>query len=132
MLTMKGRPGRPRKSEEEKRSEVISVRVSERERRIIEENAVGQDLSTFLRQAGMGQQQPGRIPLIDRWTAGQFSRIGNNLNQLVRLIHTGRIPEHLEALLQRMYREIVKLRRRLLGCPDDGSKSSNAELENPT
>jgi hypothetical protein len=115
MSSLKRQGGRPRKSDEEKRSGVIGVRVTEEERRIIERNADGQDLSSFLRQAGMGQLRRGRIPLVFREIAGQLSRIGNNLNQLVRLAHTGRFPAHLEALLQRFYAEVVKWRRQLLG-----------------
>jgi hypothetical protein len=91
------------------------VRVSEEERTIIEKNADGRDLSTFLRQAGMAQQQPGRIPLANRETLGQLSRLGNNLNQLVRLAHAGRFPAHLEALLQRFYDLVAKWRREQLG-----------------
>jgi hypothetical protein len=63
----------------------------------------------------MAQRRPGRIPLANREIAGQLSRLGNNLNQLVRLAHTGRFPAHLEALLQRIFQEIVKWRRQQFG-----------------
>lgn len=111
-------PGRPRKPDALKRSVVIGVRVSEEEKAIIEENADGRDLSTFLRQAGMAQQppgQPGRIPLANREVLGQLGRLGNNLNQLVRLAHTGRFPAHLGALLQRFYDLVAKWRQEQLG-----------------
>lgn len=111
-------PGRPRKPAATKRSGVIGVRVSEEERIILERNADGQQLSAFLRQTGLGQRRPGRIPRAHREIAGQLSRIGNNLNQLVRLAHTGRFPAHLEGLLQRIFREIVKWRREVFGQPE--------------
>lgn len=111
-------PGRPRKLAEEVRSEVIVLRVSMREKAIIEKNADGRELSAFLRQAGMAQQQPARVPLANREISGHLSRWGNNLNQLVRLAHTGRFPAHLEALLQRLYDLIIKWRRELLGEPE--------------
>lgn len=91
------------------------MRVSEEERIVLERNADGQQLSAFLRQAGMAQRRLGRIPLANREIAGQLSRLGNNLNQLVRLAHTGRFPAHLEALLQRIFQEIVKWRRQQFG-----------------
>jgi len=94
------------------------VRVSEKERIVIEKNADGRDLSTFLRQAGMAQQQSARVPLANREISGHLSRYGNNLNQLVRLAHTGRFPEHLESLLRRLYDLMVKWRRELLGEPE--------------
>src|SRR5881394_383862 len=89
-------PGRPRKSADEQRSDVIGVRVSKREKAVIESNADGRELSAFLRQAGMAQQQRGRVPLANREISGHLSRYGNNLNQLVRLAHAGRISDHLE------------------------------------
>jgi Bacterial mobilisation protein (MobC) len=47
--------------------------------------------------------------------AGHLSRYGNNLNQLVRLAHTGRFPDHLEPLLRRLHDQIIRWRRELLG-----------------
>ena len=82
---------------------------------ILERNADGQQLSAFLRQAGLGQERPGRVPRANREIAGQLSRLGNNFNQLVRLAHTGRFPAHLEGLLQRILHEIVSLRREVFG-----------------
>jgi hypothetical protein len=117
-------PGRPRKSADEQRSDVIGVRVSPKEKAIIEKHADGRELSAFLRQAGMGQQQPARVPLANREISGHLSSIGNNLNQLVRLAHVGRCPDHLEAFLRRMYDLIVKWRRELLGEPNDCKNSS--------
>ena len=110
--------GRPRKSADEQRSEVIGVRVSKREKAVIERNADGRDLSTFLRQAGMAQQPRARVPLANREISGHLSRYGNNLNQLVRLAHAGRFPDHLEPLLRRLYDLIIKWRRELLGDPE--------------
>lgn len=110
--------GRPRKSADEQRSDVIGVRVSKRERAIIEKNADGRELSAFLRQVAMAQQPRARVPLANREIAGHLSRYGNNLNQLVRLAHTGRFPDHLEPLLRRLHDLIVRWRRELLGEPE--------------
>ncbi len=110
--------GRPRKAADEQRLDVIGVRVSRKERAIIEKNADGRELSAFLRQAGMAQQPRARVPLANREIAGHLSRYGNNLNQLVRLAHTGRFPDHLEPFLRRLYGLIVKWRRELLGEPE--------------
>src|SRR3954463_2796552 len=95
--------GRPRKSTDEQRSDVIGVRVSKRERAIIEKNADGRELSAFLRQAGLAQQPRARVPLANREIAGNLSRYGNNLNQLVRRAHPGSFPDHLGPLLPRLH-----------------------------
>lgn len=124
-------PGRPSKPAEERRSGVISVRVSEKERHVIEQNADGRDLSTFLRQAGMGKQSSVRVPLANREILGHVSRYGNNLNQLVKLAHTGRIPTHLEAFLRRFYAQVVKWSRELLGGLEEADEFSGLEPTDP-
>jgi len=96
---------------------VIGVRVSEEEMAILEENSDGQDLSGFLRRAGLGEERAGKIPRANREIAGQLARIGNNVNQLVRLAHTGRFPPYLEPVLKRVFQELARYRRELLGRP---------------
>lgn len=49
----KRRPGRPRAAVTDKRSGVIKVAVSMRDRLALEEKAAGQPLSRFLRERGL-------------------------------------------------------------------------------
>jgi hypothetical protein len=49
----------------------------------------------------------------------QLSRLGNNLNQLTRLVHTGRVSPRLEPLLVKIRDQIDAFRRQLLGLGDD-------------
>jgi hypothetical protein len=112
-----GVPGRPPKPQEKRRSTIVGVRFSEEELQAVEERADGQPLSSYLRRAALGVAPQGGVPRANRAIAGQLAKIGNNLNQLVRLAHTGRSHAALAPLLGRLLAEVTKYRQELLGSP---------------
>lgn len=114
-----GRPGRPRKAPDELRSIRIRIRLSERELAWLKEQAEGRPLPGWIRQRLLGEPKSPlhRIPVANRVIAGQFAKIGNNINQLVRLVHTGRFVQRLEPLLHQLYEMLVQFQRELLGGP---------------
>ena len=115
-----GKPGRPRKAPDQLRSHRVRIRLSENEFALLKQRADGTPLPTWIRERLLGEPgapPPQRIPLANRALAGQAARWGNNLNQLVRLAHTGRFPAHFKPFLHRFYEAVVKYQRDLLGGP---------------
>jgi hypothetical protein len=93
------------------------VRLSEEDFEILERRADGQFLSTYLRQIALGKERKTMIPAANREIAGQLARIGNNLNQLVRLAHTGRYPGQFESTLRLLYEKLAEYQRQLVQGP---------------
>ncbi len=114
-----GKPGRPRKSPDKLRTHRIRIRLSEGELALLKERAEGRPLTSWIRERLLDDQRgPLRvIPLANRKIAGQLAKIGNNINQLVRLAHTGRFPAHFKPLLHKLYEMIARYQRELLGGP---------------
>jgi hypothetical protein len=77
------------------------------------------DLSTYLRHLLSKRRIPPIAPAPTLAMIQQLSRLGNNLNQLTRLAHTGRVSPRLEPLLEQIRGEIEAFRRQLLGFGDD-------------
>lgn len=115
----RGKPGRPRKSPEKLRSKRIRIRVSESELAVLEEQAADLPLPRWIRERLLGEPKSSlqKVPSANREIAGQLAKLGNNLNQLVRLAHTGRCPLQLEPLLRKLYQLLAKYQRELLGGP---------------
>ncbi|MFP5288012.1 MAG: plasmid mobilization protein [Thermoanaerobaculia bacterium] len=114
-----GKPGRPRKPAEKLRSKRIRIRVSEIELALLEEGAAGMPLPRWIRERLLGEPKSSlpAVPPANREIAGQLAKLGNNLNQLVRLAHTGRLSPALEPLLREIYRVLARYQRELLGGP---------------
>jgi hypothetical protein len=114
-----GKPGRPQTSPEKLRSKRIRIRLSETELALLEERAAGQPLPRWIRERLLGEPKSSlqKVPSANREIAGQLAKLGNNLNQLVRLAHTGRFPLHLEPLLKQLYQALARYQRELLGGP---------------
>jgi hypothetical protein len=113
----KGQPGRPRKPARKRLSLWIRVRLSEEDLGTLRSRAGGQPISTYLRQAGLGRDRRSKIPAANLEIAGQLARVGNNVNQLVRLAHTGRYPVQFESVLRQLCEMLAKYQRELLGSP---------------
>lgn len=113
------KPGRPQKAPDKLRSQRIRIRLSESELALLRERAEGKPLTTWIRERLLGEPgaPPQGIPLANRLIAGHLAKIGNNINQLVRLAHTGRFPAHFKPLLHRLYEAIAQYQRELLGGP---------------
>jgi hypothetical protein len=75
--------------------------------------AAGVTVGTYLRHLVRGQPPTGRWPLA-RAAIVQLARVGNNLNQLVKLAHSG-APLSLElyAVVQQVLAEVRRVRRAL-------------------
>jgi hypothetical protein len=110
-------PGRPPKPPSKKRRHLIRVWVSEEELDEIMRNAEGEPLSVFLREAGQKRERAGEVPRANREHWLRLSKLANNLNQAVRLAHTGRVPVYLEALLRQILQVLTVIQRELLGGP---------------
>jgi Bacterial mobilisation protein (MobC) len=114
-----GKPGRPRLRPEKLRSKRIRIRLSESELSLLEEQAAGEPLPSWIRERLVGEPRSSlqTVPSANREIAGQLAKIGNNINQLVRLAHTGRFPFRLEPLLKELYQRLARYQRELLGGP---------------
>lgn len=96
----------------------LSFRVTEAELSEITSRArlAGLDRSAYARRATLGQRIVAlRVPAIHLEAIGQLQRIGNNLNQAVRLVHEGRLSPDLEASVEGVRRLLLDLRRSLRG-----------------
>ena len=116
---MPGTPGRPRKPPDKLRSQRIRIRLSESELALLKERAEGRPLPSWIRERLLEEPKGPLpvIPLANREIAGQVAKLGNNINQLVRLAHTGRFPAHFKPLLHQLYEAIARYQRELLGGP---------------
>jgi Bacterial mobilisation protein (MobC) len=81
--------------------------------------ALSLDLATYLRYLVLNRHIPAVAPAPTLMMIRQLSRLGNNLNQLTRLVHTGRVSPRLELLLEQIRDEINAFHRQLLGLDDD-------------
>lgn len=93
--------------------------MSESELALLEEQAEGRSLPEWIRERLLGEPRRAlqRVPSANRAIAGQLAKLGNNVNQLVRLAHTGRCPAQLEPLLKKVYQALASYQRELLGGP---------------
>jgi hypothetical protein len=104
----------------QRRSITIEVYVSPIEYRALRRLAEPFPLSTFLRLQGLGRPISGdRIPPPSLQMIGQLQRIGNNLNQSVHLLHTGRLPPTFGEILRLLLSAVHAYHRALLGLPPD-------------
>ena len=99
-----------------KRSISIPLRVTEAERTAIDKKAekAGMNRTDYLIACAVGK----RITVIDDLTPllAELRRIGNNLNQLTRLAHLGKIEavslDETNEILQKTYEELRQLARK--------------------
>jgi hypothetical protein len=78
--------------------------------------SVSLSVGAYLRTKAFGSKlDPGRIPAANLRFLSELSRLGNNLNQLLVLIYTGRAPLGLLATLRALRREVGQLRAELAG-----------------
>lgn len=86
--------GRPVKQEHEKRSEVVQTRVTLAEHEHMRDvaEAAGLSVSDYLRRRGCGYMVPtgAARKSVDPALVSELNRIGVNLNQITRNIHSGR------------------------------------------
>ena len=113
-----GQPGRPRQAADKLRSERIRIRLSQGELAWLKEQAAGRPLPSWVRERLFGEPRVrSKVPAANLEVVGQLAKIGNNVNQLVRLAHTGRFPSHLQPLLRELYQMLARYQSELLGGP---------------
>lgn len=86
--------GRPRLAPEYRRTGRLDIRMSPEEIEAVRglARAAGVPLARYARSAALGLRVQVPRPAIDVQTAAELGRIGNVLNQAVRLAHSGRTP----------------------------------------
>lgn len=93
-----GQGGRPRKPEEEKRTESHGLYLSKKEKLELEKRseAAGLSINEYLRRSALGGEPVQSKS--DQKTRRELRWIGNNLNQLARRANKGELPEVAEAV----------------------------------
>ena len=117
------RGGRPRKRASARRSCGLSLYLRPDEMEQIRTAALIAHLpvSRYARQVLLRQPiQPPTVPEVNLATYGELCRQGNNLNQLLVLIHTHRAPIGLRRAVEELLALNREIKFRLLGRqPDD-------------
>jgi Bacterial mobilisation protein (MobC) len=87
---------RPKKTKDERRDDVLGVRLTDPERAELDEAAAlhGLSASEFMRRRSFGQRLPPSVSeqrdQARQWTV--LNRLAVNLNQLTRAVNAGRLP----------------------------------------
>jgi Bacterial mobilisation protein (MobC) len=108
-------PAAPAPPASEPLSRVVAARLTPSQRFDLETRAKGAGVTvgTYLRHLVRGHPPTARWPLA-RAAIVQLARVGNNLNQLVKLAHSGTpLPLELHATVLRVLGEVRRLRRAL-------------------
>lgn len=113
---------RPKKAPEERRDDLLGVRLTTAERVRIEHAAaaLGMTMAEFMRRRSLGYRLPANLAAQQDTAraATALIRLGVNLNQIARHMNAGRgAPPHLAALLDRIHGELD----RLYGPGDNGN-----------
>lgn len=102
------------------RNKIFVIRASDAEAAVIRAAAADARLPTaiFLRRRGLNQTITAPLPISDVQTAASLAAIGNNLNQAVRLIHEGRVPEWPAASLDELRNLCVGISNKIAATSD--------------
>lgn len=114
----RGRGGRPRSDPATVRTATIGVRVSPGEYEALraKASAMGMAPAEWLRHAALDRRLPSPpVPAVNVAQYGELGRLAGNLNQALRLVHGGQLPEGLQPLLEALGEEVRQLRLALLG-----------------
>ncbi len=119
---MSRRPGRPPLPPEDQRAHRRTLYLSPSEAEAVARRAAAARLSVseFVRTAALGRRlREPEVPPTNLQVIHHLARIGNNLNQAVKLVHQGRLPAGLLSLLKDLLAAIRDYRRELLGLDKD-------------
>lgn len=110
--------GRPPLEPGEARTEQVKIRLTPEE--LIQLRSAAAltclPLATYVRQAALGlNPRPPAVPRANLIYVSELSRLGNNFNQLVKLIHQYRAPTGLAGVLERLLDLLTELKASLLG-----------------
>ncbi|MVN92668.1 plasmid mobilization relaxosome protein MobC [Mucilaginibacter sp. HME9299] len=109
--------GRPPKSEEDKRTVQVNIRLTEEENRQLNEQAEGSGLSpaNWIRHKVFTGRFPAiKVSPIEGKLYRELHYIGNNLNQAVKQLHTGRLDVRYEGILNSLLRLKYEILSKLL------------------
>ncbi len=112
--------GRPRKGEQERRSDHLNVRLTVVERAALDAEArrVGLPVSHYVRRLISKRRsiEPNRVPMVSGAAITALNRVGNNLNQLARHANAkgnlAPVARHLDQALSRLETAIDDLLER--------------------
>jgi hypothetical protein len=95
----------------------LEVRLAAAELATVRRRAARARLSTaaYARIAALRGSPPRPVPILNIRLVGQLGRLANNLNQLAKLAHQGRVSPALLPCLGAILGEVRKLRRELIG-----------------
>ena len=116
------RPGRPPLAPALRRSVRLRLNLNAAEVERLTEHAdlAGMPLLDYVRLIALTRRAPrGGVPAVNRELLVQLSRLANNLNQLTRLVHTGRVPSRLDSVLADLLQEMGRVHRAVIGLPEE-------------
>ena len=87
-MKAKPKPKTKPKSLTEKRTKTLLIRVSPSEYEALQKRKIGRELSTWMRAIALEQGIPNKPQAVDKFFSYEIHKIGVNLNQLVRVVHT--------------------------------------------
>jgi hypothetical protein len=109
---------RPRLSDEARRRFRLTLHLTGEELATLEARARAflQPPAVYTRRAALGDRlELPRVPQASQALQASLARLGNNLNQLTKLAHQGRLSPALVPLLAELAGEVRATRRALLG-----------------
>jgi len=123
VLTAGQRVGRPPLEPQVIRRYGVAFRVNAEERARLRTlaSASGLSVSTYARRVLLGE--PLRFPTVPATNllyVHQLCRVGNNLNQLVKLLHQNRAPVGIRDVLEELITLLGDVKARLLGIEVSG------------
>ena len=123
--------GRPRLPPERRRRPSLTLCMTAEEIKIVRHRAALARLptATYVRASALRPTSPPHtVPVLNIRSYGQLGRLANNLNQLTKLAHQGRILPALLPNLADLLAEVRRLRRQLVGLHPD----PDADFESDT
>lgn len=119
---------RPVLPSEERRTEFFKVSATPKQARLLRERAAAAGLrpAVYLLKAALERRLvPPRTPPVNFLAISELQRLGNNLNQAVKLLHQGRTSPGFGGLLTEILRAIKTFHRDLLGLQSSGDRKAD-------
>ena len=94
-MTAKRSGGRPPLAADQRRDRIVAFRVNEEELALVRDRSAAADcpVSEFVRSLALFARTPAPlVPRANLLVCGELGRIGNNVNQLTKLAHSGQLP----------------------------------------
>jgi predicted DNA binding CopG/RHH family protein len=107
------RSGRPKVDERVVKRHNLTVRLSDQDLILLDHKAkqAGLSFSAFLREAGLSRKMPKPVPEVTLKTFLELGRIGNNLNQMLKLIHEGHFDVEVAEIIVELFDLVYLVRK---------------------